>query len=77
MPLASLNMIKISEVEFMVPNIANQIGSVSFKVDMVVPFDAVKSVIVPAEEHDITFSEHTSNLLEQLRKSIIADFDKE
>lgn len=60
----------------MVPNRANPVGSVSFKLEMVVPLDEVKSLLVPNEEYDIVFSERTSELLEQLRKSIIRDFDK-
>lgn len=70
-------MIKVTSIDFMVPNQANPIGSIKLTLEMSVAQDEVSSTIIVSEEKDVELSPETARHLEKLRQSIIRDLDKE
>lgn len=70
-------MIKISDLEFMVPNAAHPAGSVTFKIEAVVSLEEVTADMAPNEELNVNFSEETVDILETLRVSIVKDLQNQ
>lgn len=66
----------ISDIEYIVPTQANQIGSIKFKIEVPIAYKEGDGQVPESDDAQIELSPDTQEIIQHLAESIIKDINK-